>query len=320
MTIGYKKKLSNNLVGEVKYQEPLAQYTTWRIGGTAETFIIPKKVDDLKWVIETINEFSVPLFVIGRGSNILIEDDGLPGVTLYMAKSFQSIEVVGSTLKVGGGVPLPKLAITASKLEFSGYEFMVGIPGTVGAGILINAGAGGYNVSDVLESVTVMDRSGDLKTIDSMDLKLTYRNSALFNSPVIVTEAMFKLENPKDSEKIQVLMKDFINKRREKFPLSYPNAGSVFKRPNNGEGPPSGWLLEKAEMKGFRIGDAQVSDLHANFIINLGNASSKDIKKLIEIMYQRVVEVHNIELERENIFLLEESGWNDHIINRDKKF
>jgi len=304
-----QNELTQILVGEIRFQEPLARYTTWQIGGPAQVFVIPENLDDVRRVIAFINEKKKPLFVLGRGSNILIDDAGLPGVTLYMAKSFKHINVSGSTLRAGGGVALSRLAHVAARHGYTGFEFLIGIPGTVGAGVLINAGAENSDMRDVLESVTLLDWQGNLKTLHASELELTYRNSSLFEAPAVIIETVFRLEHLSNPEKIKHLMQDFIDKRRKKFPLSFPNAGSTFKRPGDGTIPAAGWLLEKAGMKGYRIGNAQVSELHANFIINLGHASSEDVKALIEIMRQRVLEVHDVELERENIYFPEECRW-----------
>lgn len=306
---GELTKLSDKIQGEIRFQEPLARYTTWRIGGPADVFVIPETIDDIRRTLAFASDHDLPLFVLGRGSNILIDDAGLPGVVLYMARSLQAIEITETTLRTGGGVALPKLAQLTAKRGFAGFEFLIGIPGTVGAGVLINAGAGGAEIRDVLESVTVLDRWGDIKTLGAADLALSYRHSALLAEPVVVTEAIFKLEHPCGPAQTARRVREFLDKRRRKFPLSLPNAGSTFKRPGGGKGPYAGWLLEQAGMKGYRVGDAQVSELHANFIINLGQASSADVKTLIGIMYERVLEVHNIQLERENIFLPEEGRW-----------
>lgn len=301
--------LSDQLQGELRFNESLSRYTTWRIGGPAQVFICPKDLNDICATINFVREKQIPLFVLGRGSNLLIDDEGLPGITLYMAKTLRDMQVSDSTIQAGGGVSLPTLAKKVSAQEYTGFEFLFGIPGTVGAGVLINAGAGGSQIKDILKSVTFLDRHGQLHTWTVNQLDLQYRHSALLHQPVIVVEASFRLTHKEEPAIIRQRQRDIINKRRQKFPLTQPNAGSVFKRPENGAGPFAGWLIETAGMKGYRIGDAQVSEQHANFIVNLGRATAEDVKKLIDKIITRVLRIHNITLEREIIYWPEQNSW-----------
>ncbi len=302
-------RLTNRLISDFSFRVPLNKHTTWNIGGPAEFFVIPDGLDDVCTVVEFVAKEQIPLFVLGRGSNLLIDDVGLPGITLYMAKTLRDMQVSDSTIQAGGGVSLPTLAKKVSAQGYTGFEFLIGIPGTVGAGVLINAGAGGSQIKDILKSVTFLDRHGQLHTWTVNQLDLQYRHSTLLHQPVIVVEASFRLTHKEEAAIIRQRQRDIINKRRQKFPLTQPNAGSVFKRPENGAGPFAGWLIETAGMKGYRIGDAQVSEQHANFIVNLGRATAEDVKKLIDKIITRVLRIHNITLEREIIYWPEQNSW-----------
>lgn len=295
--------------GQFRKQEELAEHTTWRIGGPAETFVLPRTLSDLQRVVSYAKVQEAPLFVLGRGSNVLIDDAGLPGFTIYMASSFQNISVTNTTVTAGAGVPLPKLAMTVAKHGYSGFEFLIGIPGTVGGGVLINAGAGGAQIADILESITILDQDAELRKLHASELQLSYRYSNLLTSPVIVVEAVFRLGPRASFDSGSEIMRRIIRERRARFPLQHPNAGSVFKRPAGEDAPPPGWLIETSGLKGLRVGDAQVSPVHANFICNLGNATAVDVRTLVEIIQERVQDVHSVVLEREVIFWPQECRW-----------
>jgi len=296
--------------GILKRDFPLAPLTSWRIGGPAEVFLIPADMDDLLYVLEIARLQGLPLFVLGRGSNLLIDDQGIPGITLQLGKSFQDISQKGNKLHVGADYPMPRLAQHVRKLGFAGYEWLAGIPGTVGAGVVINAGKGtegGVDMQSVLHSVRYLDVDGQIVVEDLDNLGLSYRCSRLKGQPVIVTEAIFRLTQPDDPEAIKHRIRKILTERRKKFPLNLPNAGSVFKRPEGYL--PAGKLIDEAGLKGLRIGDAQISALHANFIVNLGQATAQEIKALMCLVVEKVFKVHGVYLEKEVIFFPEDEIW-----------
>lgn len=298
--------------GTLKRDHPLARLTTWRVGGPAEVFAVPQDVDDLLRILRVVQEENVPLYILGRGSNILIDDAGLPGITIQLGPGFNymRVEEEKSQLRVGAGLPMPTLAKSVSKLGYTGFEHWIGIPGSVGAGVVINAGKGTYDgddMRDVLHEVTYVNGDLELVTEPAEKLELSYRRSRLQGNKAIVIEAVFNLTVTADPEKIRAKYESIIAERRAKFPLHLPNVGSVFKRPENA--PTAGWLIESVGLKGYRIGDAQVSETHANFIVNLGKATSADIKSLIELVQEKVQERHGLLLERETIYLPESQNW-----------
>ncbi|WP_119071442.1 UDP-N-acetylmuramate dehydrogenase [Aggregatilinea lenta] len=295
------KQLRANLRGEFRENEDLSRHTTWRIGGPAELFIVPSCTEDIEYALSIAHNHQIPVFVLGRGSNVLIADAGLPGITLCLAKSLQDVEIKQGILYAGSGVALPRLARITARHGYSGFEFLVGIPGTVGGGVLINAGTGNGQIADVLETITYIDQLGDLHTKHYSELEFGYRRSALLQQPIVVIGAQFRLEHCEARAKIEANLREILRQRRQKFPLNLPNAGSVFKRPLGY--PPAGRLIEEAGLKGFRIGDAQVSEVHANFITNLGHATSNDVKELILLIRERVYQIHGVALEREIVLL-----------------
>jgi UDP-N-acetylmuramate dehydrogenase len=289
---------------------PLAASTTWRIGGPAELFAVPADLDDLLCILGYVKDHALPLFVLGRGSNILIDDAGLPGVTLQLGPAFRSIDREGDKLKLMADVPMPTLAKHACELGYAGFEFLIGIPGTVGAGVVINAGKGfesGSDMRSILHEVTFLDADLNQVKVNANNLELGYRSSRLKGTRAIIIETVFDLRTPGECQAVRRKQSAILKERREKFPLKYPNAGSVFKRPVNH--PPAGQLIESVGLKGLRIGDAQISTLHANFIVNLGRATSADIKALMEIARERVVRAHGVVLEPEVIFFPEQRNW-----------
>jgi UDP-N-acetylmuramate dehydrogenase len=289
-------KKINNL--EISLNEPLKKHTSFKIGGPADFFLTPHEINALKGSLKLIKAYNLPLFILGRGSNIIAGDLGYRGVIIYTGK-LNKISIKGEKIITECGVSLSSLANKAMENNLSGLEFASGIPGTIGGAVFMNAGAYGGEIKDILKEAYLLDYSAEEKKLKNNDLKLSYRYSILQEKELIVTEITLELKRGK-KEKISVLMKDLNLKRKEKQPLEWPSAGSIFKRPDNYY---SGPLIEKAGMKGIRIGDAQVSEKHAGFIINLGNATAKDLTELIKKVQKEVYKTSGILLKVEPEFI-----------------
>jgi UDP-N-acetylmuramate dehydrogenase len=284
---------------------PLAPLTTWKIGGAAARLAIPADLDDVYRLTRLAQDRGWPLFFLGRGSNVLIDDAGLPGLTLHLAKSLQGRERQGDTLRVGAGVALPRLAQAAAKLGFSGFEFLAGIPGTVGGAVRLNAGAQGKSLADVLTRIWVATPQLHLVEFKAGELGLGYRSSLLLNFPHwLVMEAEFQLSQPEDPKLIQAHMRELLLARRARQPANPRSCGSVFRNPVGG--PAAGWLIDQARFKGRGLGDAVVSRKHANFILNRGQATAAQVKALIQEIQETVWRTQGVALEREVIFLPED--------------
>ena len=278
---------------------PLAPLTTLQIGGSARYYVVPNSVDDVVAIYDHANRIGLPVYLLGKGSNLLINDAGIDGIVLHLSPAFAYHYLTETQITVGGSMTMPKLARIAADIGSSGFEWMIGVPGSVGAGVAINAGAGQQCIRDNLVSATYMSPDGKIVTELANQLELRHRGSKLLDRGHLVLEATFSLDFSHSPQSVNEKTQDFLKKRRDKFPLRYPNCGSVFKRPGEGKGPYAGWLLESVGLKGLQIGQAQISEVHANFIINHGGASADNIKELIGIMQQRVFKHHGILLERE---------------------
>lgn len=298
----------NDLHPGVYLEQPLAPLTTWKIGGPAQYLAAPHDLEDAYKILSHAYRRGRPVFFLGRGSNVLINDAGLPGLTLHLAKSFQKLERQGDVLRAGAGVALPRLANRTAKWGVSGFEFLAGIPGTVGGAVRLNVGAYGRHLADILRRVWVATPQLHLLEFTAAELGLSYRSSLLLNFPHwLVVEAEFALTHEAPTEEIQARMREFLRERRSRQPSNPRSCGSVFKNPVNG--PPAGYLIEQAGFKGRRFGDAQVSWKHANFILNQGKATAADIKILIEQIQEVVWQRFGVSLEREVVFLPEDMGW-----------
>jgi UDP-N-acetylmuramate dehydrogenase len=293
---------------KVRENHPLAPLTTWKIGGTARFLAVPQDVEEVYRLFRLAHRQGIPVFFLGRGSNVLISDTGLPGLTLYLAKGLQKLERREGVIRAGAGVALPRLAQAAAQWGFTGFEFLAGIPGTVGAAVRLNASAHGRQLADLLTRVWVATPQLQLLEFRATELELGYRRSRLLLFPHwLVVEAEFVLERKAPKDEIQARRRDLLSERRTRQPSNPRNCGSVFKNPP--EGPPAGWLIDKAGFKGQRCGDAQVSRKHANFILNQGRATAADIKILIERVQEAVWARFGIKLEREVVFLPEDLGF-----------
>jgi len=296
---------SASIRGRVYADFPLAPLTTWRIGGAAARLAAPADLDDVWRLMRLAQDRGWPLFFLGRGSNVLIDDAGLPGLTLHLAKSLQNLTRRGDTLRAGAGVSLPRLAQAAAKLGFTGFEFLAGIPGTVGAAVRLNAGAEGQTLAGVLKRVWVATPQLQLLELTPSELSLGYRASLLLNFPHwLVVEAEFHLAHPAGPQAIQARMAKLIAIRKTRQPANPRSCGSVFKNPAGG--PAAGWLIEAAGFKGHRLGDALVSRKHANFILNHGHATAAQVKALIADIQEKVWRTQGVALEREVVWLPED--------------
>ena len=287
--------------------QPLAPLTTWKIGGPAKYLATAAGLEEVFRLMALAQERGWPLFFLGRGSNLLIADAGLPGLTLHLARSLQILSRRGDTLRAGAGVSLPRLARTAAALGFSGFEFLAGIPGSVGAAVRLNAGADGRDLAAVLSRVWVATPQLQLLEFRAGELGLGYRSSRLLFFPHwLVVEAEFLLSNPAPPEAVRRRLRELQAARRARQPANYRNCGSVFKNPK--AGPAAGLLIEAAGCKGLRQGGAQVSRKHANFILNQGQATAAQVKALIAEIQERVWRTQGVALEREVVILPDDLG------------
>lgn len=279
--------------------EPLKKHTSFKIGGNAEIFVEVFSVDQLRAVLDACKENSIPLFVIGKGSNLLISDNGMKGVVLSLEGEFKEISIKENKVISGAGVSLSRLCNFALGNSLSGLEFGFGIPGTVGGAVYMNAGAYDGEMKNVIESVTHITRDGRIETLTAEELDLSYRHSIYKTNDNIILFVTVELA-PKDATEIKDKMDDFMNRRKSKQPLEFPSAGSVFKRP---VGNFAGTLIEGCGLKGKTIGGAQVSEKHAGFIINIGDATCKDVLDLVSFVQKTVKDETGYDLEREIIYI-----------------
>jgi len=286
----------------IHMHEPMAGHTTFRIGGPADCFIQLESEEQLKKVQHYLSLVEEPYFILGNGSNLLVSDKGYRGVILQIGSKMSEIRVEGCTITAQAGALLSQVTKTACEHALTGLEFASGIPGTVGGGVVMNAGAYGGEMSQVVTLVKVVSREGETLTLDNGTMEFAYRYSTIKDHPFTVTEVTFQL-SPGDREQISAKMEELAAKRREKQPLDYPSAGSAFKRP---EGYYAGQLIMDSGMRGFQIGGAKVSDKHCGFIINTGKASQQDVSDVIAEIRARVKERFNVELEPEVVFLGDE--------------
>lgn len=281
----------------------LSEWTTWQVGGPAISIVV-SSTGMLSDLLGVLRQEGMEWFLIGRGSNILASDDGCSSIIIRLAGDLASVrwEHSGSRWKLscGGGTRFPSLSGVACSKGASGLAFAIGIPGTVGGAVFMNAGAYGSSVSDMLTEVDVVDSDGNVRVIRKAECGFSYRSSRFQKEPFIVTGAMFQL-NEADPAALRSEARRILQMRRDKFPLEFPNAGSVFRRPF--EGPPPGKLIEDSGLKGRAVGGAMVSEKHANFIVNTGNASSADILKLVDVVREEVFSMSGILLKEEIRYL-----------------
>lgn len=279
----------------VRIEEPMKKHTTFRTGGPALYFVTPSCEKEIASVVNLCRREKMPYYILGNGSNLLVSDKGYDGVIISMTKGFSQIEVRDQVITAGSGALLSRIARTALEESLTGLEFAAGIPGTLGGAVVMNAGAYGGEMKQVLQSVSVLTKDGQVKEIPAEELELGYRKSCIQREEYIVLSAEILLKQGKKSE-IQAQMEDFAARRREKQPLEYPSGGSTFKRP---EGYFAGKLIEDAGLKGFTVGGAQVSEKHSGFVINRNGATSADVYELCRQVQVRVKEKFGVDLEME---------------------
>ena len=287
----------NNVIAKdsILIDEPMSRHTTFRVGGPADFFVTPKAKEEVRDVIRICKEAGMPYYIIGNGSNLLVSDAGYRGVIVQIYKEMNEVKVEGDLVKAQAGALLSGIAAKALGAELSGFEFASGIPGTIGGACVMNAGAYGGEMKDVLEFVTVLTGEGKIIELGRNELELGYRTSVIAKKGYIVLGAVLKLERG-DGEKIKTYMDELKEKRVTKQPLEYPSAGSTFKRP---EGYFAGKLIEDAGLRGFQVGGAQVSEKHCGFVINRDHATAADIMELMRQVQIRVKENSGVDLEPE---------------------
>lgn len=283
----------------VFFQEPMCEHTTFRTGGEAAVFVDVPSEEVLQKLIAYFAKVSQEFFVVGKGSNLLVGDKGYQGVILHVGSKMANVQMEGNQIIAQAGASLPMVALMAAKNGLSGLEFAAGIPGSVGGAIVMNAGAYDGEMKQVVKSVTVLNQLGEEMVLDCDTMEFGYRTSIIKNRPFVVIKVVMELTQG-DPEQIKAKGEEFNARRREKQPLEYPSAGSSFKRP---EGYFAGKLIMDAGLRGFRIGDAQVSSKHCGFIINAGKATSADVRDVMDETKQRVKECFGVELEPEIVFL-----------------
>ena len=296
MNQNFYDKLNNVIAKDsILLDEPMSRHTTFRVGGPADFFVTPKAKEEVRDVIRICKEAGMPYYIIGNGSNLLVSDAGYRGVIVQIYKEMNEVKIEGDLVKAQAGALLSGIAAKALGAELSGFEFASGIPGTIGGACVMNAGAYGGEMKDVLESVTVLTGEGKIIELGRNELELGYRTSVIAKKGYIVLGAVLKLERG-DGEKIKTYMDELKEKRVTKQPLEYPSAGSTFKRP---EGYFAGKLIEDAGLRGFQVGGAQVSEKHCGFVINRDHATAADIMELMRQVQIRVKENSGVDLEPE---------------------
>ncbi|MDH5761535.1 MAG: UDP-N-acetylmuramate dehydrogenase [Nitrospinota bacterium] len=297
----------NRIKGEIRHDEPMANHTSLRVGGPADLFIVPQDVTDLQLIYK--NHGDLPLFILGEGTNLIMNDKGFRGIVISIKNKFKSIESPlfyknsegeeCAVITVGAATKMSYLVKNLAKYSLTGMENLVGIPGSLGGALIMNAGADGTEICDVLRSVTRVNAEGELETLKKSDLKFSYRKTTFPSQGGIIVSAELELKKG-DHATIQNTIDSHLVRRKNKQPLSLPNSGSVFKNP---EGEAAGRLIEEAGLKGFSIGDAGVSIKHANFIVNKGAAKASEVIEIIDHVRSTVLKKTGVELETEVIIV-----------------
>lgn len=290
-----KERLEKFLEADsIKYNEPMKNHTSFRVGGPVDILVTPLKVQDVISIISLCKENNINYYIMGNGTNIIVRDGGFRGVIIKLT-SLNQIEVDGVKVRAQAGALLSCVSKEALKCSLKDFEFASGIPGTVGGAVAMNAGAYGPEIKDVIESALIIDAEGIIKKLTKEQLEFSYRSSIIQKKGYIVLEAVFNLQNG-DYDEIKALMEELNKRRSDKQPINYPSAGSTFKRP---PGNFAGRLIEDAKLKGATIGGACVSEKHSGFIINNNNASADDVIALIKRVRAVVKEKFDVELETE---------------------
>ncbi len=286
--------LETRCAGRVLRNEPMASHTTFRVGGPADLFFMPQTEEEVAFALAEAARGCVPAFVMGNGSNLIVRDGGMRGLVVLLGEHFSAICAEETRVTAQAGATLARIAAFALERALTGFEFASGIPGTIGGGAAMNAGAYGGQISDVFVSAQIL-KDGKIVTYDSEKMDMGYRSTRALREGGIILAVTLALQ-PGNAAEIRATMNDLNGRRRQKQPLEYPSAGSTFKRP---EGHYAGALIEQANLKGTRVGGAMVSEKHAGFLINAGGATAKDILGLIELVRARVYETSGVMLEPE---------------------
>ncbi len=296
-----KKEEFMRLLGEgnVKTKEPMSRHTTFRIGGDADYFLTPHSVQEIQEVLRFCRAEQLPYFILGNGSNLLVGDKGYKGVVIQLFKNWNQICRKSGEIRAQAGALLSGIAREALEGSLAGFEFAGGIPGTLGGAVVMNAGAYGGELKDVLQEVQVLTKDGEMRTIPAKDLAMGYRTSLVKTAGYLVLEAVISLR-PGDLEEIKEITRELLEKRTSKQPLEYPSAGSTFKRP---KGHFAGKLIMDAGLAGYQVGGARVSEKHCGFVINTGGATAADVRQLMRDVQEKVREQFGVLLEPEVKFL-----------------
>ena len=279
-----------------RLDEPMKLHTTFKIGGPADCLIFPASMEETEKVLALVNEYKLPLTILGNGSNVLVQDKGIRGVVVKFARPMAKIRHEGTRIIAGAGALLKDVSEAAAQSSLTGLEFACGIPGSIGGAIFMNAGAYDGEMKNVADTVRTVDREGRIHTYSRDELDLGYRHSRFQDNGEAIVEVELYLE-PGDSKAIRAKMDDFTQRRESKQPLEMPSAGSTFKRP---KGYFAGTLIQETGLKGLQVGGAQVSTKHAGFVVNAtGNATAADVRGLIHEVQQRVYEKHGVMLHPE---------------------
>ena len=296
MKLDFYNQLINCIDEErVLVDEPMKKHTTFRVGGNADYFVMPQNAEEVKKIVALCKDAEVPYYILGNGSNLLVGDRGYRGVIIQIYKAMNDVQIEGDRVKVQAGALLSRVGTATLEAELTGFEFAAGIPGTVGGAVVMNAGAYGGEMKDIIVNATVLTQDGDIITINKEDLELGYRTSVIAKKGYVVLEAEYQLQ-PGEKEVIRARMDELKCQRVTKQPLEYPSAGSTFKRP---EGYFAGKLIQDAGLRGFQVGGAQVSEKHCGFVINKDQATAADIRELMRQVSDKVMQEFGVKLEPE---------------------
>lgn len=284
---------------QVLFDEPMKKHTTFRIGGPADVFVMPRTIEEVSKALEICRQEQLPYFILGNGSNLLVSDQGYRGVIIQLDRNMEEITVDGTEIRAAAGALLSSIAAAARRASLAGFEFAGGIPGTLGGAVVMNAGAYGGEMKDVLKEVTVMTGDGEIRVIPASELEMGYRTSIIKKAGYLVLGATISLKEG-NLEEIKALTRELSEKRTSKQPLEFPSAGSTFKRP---EGYFAGKLIMDSGLRGYQIGGARVSDKHCGFVINAGDATAQDVVALMDHVTEVVREKYGVTLEPEVKFL-----------------
>ena len=296
MNLDFYNQLINCIDKErVLLDEPMKQHTTFRVGGNADYFVMPRSAEEVKNIVALCKEADMPYYILGNGSNLLVGDKGYRGVIIQIYKEMNHIRIDGDKVIAQAGALLSRVGTATLEAELTGFEFAAGIPGTVGGAVVMNAGAYGGEMKDIIASATVLTQDGDIITINKEDLELGYRTSVIAKKGYVVLEAEYQLQKGA-KEAIRARVDELKVQRVTKQPLEYPSAGSTFKRP---EGYFAGKLIQDAGLRGFQVGGAEVSEKHCGFVINKDQATAADIQELMRQVSDKVMQEFGVKLEPE---------------------